>query len=76
MSKQDIWRGILQERERQDLKWGGPKHDDKHGLHDWVAFIIKHLGKAVTWPINRSVFRRQMIRVAALAIAALEWLDR
>lgn len=74
--KAQIWHQILDEREYQDKKWGGPEHDDEHNNHDWVSFIIKHLGRAVVWPFSPKTFRQQMIRVAALAVAAVEWIDR
>lgn len=67
---------VFHERRRQDLRWGGPEHDDGHGPHDWIAYIMRHAGRAVMWPWDRSTFRRQMIRVAALAVAAVEWCDR
>jgi len=67
---------LVQELAAQDLEWGGPSHDDGHGSHDWIAFIIKHLGKAVTYPFHLNVFRRQMVRVGALALAGLRWADR
>lgn len=67
---------IAVERLKQDVRWGGSGHDDTHGSHDWLAFILKHSGRAVTWPFNLATFRRQMVRVAALAIAAIEWSDR
>lgn len=64
------------ERSDQDSKWGGYSHDDKHGSHDWIAYIVKHTGKSIQSPWNENIFRKQMIRVAALAVAAVEWLDR
>ena len=67
---------ILQERLHQIEKWGGDSHDDMHGSHDWLAFITKHTGRAVIWPWSRDIFRQQMIKIAALAIAAIEWCDR
>jgi len=63
---------ILAEREYQDHKWGGDAHDDSHSSIDWVAFITKHLGRAV----EGNTFRQQMVKVAALAVAAAEWHDR
>jgi len=75
-NQEKIIEEILAEREYQDHKWGGDEHDDMHGSHDWVAFIIKHMGKAITWPWNGEQFRSQMIKVAALAVAAAEWYDR
>ncbi len=71
-----IFGEIREEREKQDEKWGGPSHDDGHTSHDWVAYVTRHLGKAVMWPWEREVFRKQMVRVAALAVAAVEWCDR
>lgn len=71
-----VWHDIQKERESQNAKWGGPSHDDTHTSHDWLAYIIKHAGKAVMWPFDFRVFRIQMVRVAALAVAAIEWCDR
>ena len=72
-NQEKIIEEILAEREYQDNKWGGPDHDDIHYNHDWGVYIIKHLGKAFGSPLT---FREQMIKVAALAVAAAEWYDR
>lgn len=71
-----VYDHVLAERNRQDRKWGGPEHDDKHSDRDWITFITKHLGMAVTWPFDEDQFRTQMVRVAALAVAAVEAVDR
>jgi hypothetical protein len=67
---------IQAERLKQNEEWGGPDHDDGHTSWDWIAYLVKHVGKAVMWPFNLEVYRQQMIRVAALAVAAFEWADR
>ncbi len=67
---------IEDERSSQNITWGGDKHDDQHSSHDWVAYITRHTGKAVMWPWASQTFRKQMVRVAALAVAAIEWCDR
>ena len=67
---------VFHERRKQDLKWGGPAHDNQHNSHDWIAYITLHAGRAVMWPWDRETFRKQMVRVAALAVAAVEWCDR
>ena len=71
-----IYDEIEAERISQDQKWGGASHDDTHNSHDWICYITKHLGKAVTYPWNHLTFRQQMVRIAALAVAAIEWCDR
>ncbi len=67
---------IAGERMRQDAEWGGAKHDDTHKSHDWLAYIAKHLGRGVVWPWDPFVFRAAMVKVAGLAVAAIEWADR
>jgi hypothetical protein len=66
---------IAQERMEQDKKWGGPEHDDKHGHQDWQNFIAYHTWKA-TQDGTSEQFRKQMVRVAALAVAAIDSEDR
>lgn len=71
-----IFEEIKAERAVQDAKWGGPEHDDQHTNFDWLAYIVKHLGRAVQWPFDPAIFKRQLVIVAALAVAAIEWTDR
>lgn len=58
------------ECERQDVKWGGPKHDDQDTLAEWAQHIRTRLDG------NKDHFRQHMIEIAALAIAAVESFDR
>ena len=67
---------IVNERANQDDEWGGPDQDDQRTSWDWIAYLTKHAGKAVRYPFDLEIFRRQMVRVAALAVAAIEWADR
>lgn len=68
---------IAAERQRQDEKWGGANNDDDHSSHDWTSYIVKHLGMSgIGDDWNPSLFRKQMVRIAALAVAAIEWHDR
>lgn len=79
MIRDHIYNNIDQERDYQDALWGGATHDDKHNSHDWVAFINVYLGDAVNcdkWDFNPELFRKAMIKVAALAVAAIEWTER
>lgn len=73
-----IFTQIEEERRRQDGEWG-QQHDDKHTTHDWIAILSKHIGRAVVYPWDRAAaaaYRQQMVRVAAVAVAAIEWVDR
>jgi hypothetical protein len=70
---------VLAERERQDAKWGGHEHDDAHNWHEWIDWIVEHAGKA--WSPNDDAEayengRRRYVEVAALALAAIESMDR
>jgi len=68
---------IMTERQRQmDLYTS--KHDDSHSPIDWIAILICHLGAACADEarIDADRFRKQMTRVAAVALAAIESFDR
>lgn len=61
------------ERQRQDEKYGGPKHDDEHSPEDWIRYIFDHASRARSAiDDDASVYVYQLVRVAALAFAALE----
>jgi hypothetical protein len=75
LTRDAIYREITAERAKQDRIWGGPDHDRLHTSNDWIAYITKHVGGAVFWPWTPEKFRQQMIVVAALSVAAIEWLD-
>lgn len=69
---------IAAERGRQDRKWGGPKHDDQKSPNDFVQHIEDYAGWARVMAGMGSFekYRRRMIQVAALAVAAVEAADR
>lgn len=69
-----IFKQIREERKRQDEKWGGPKHDDNHSRFEWVSTLKRHINKS--HPQGKELYRKQLIRVAALAVAAVEGFDR
>ena len=73
ISRNSIWFEMLRERLAQDVKWGGEGHDDTHTEEEWVSFIRKHNTRA---DLDGYDFREQMIKVAALAFAAIESYDR
>ena len=74
-----VYDEIAAERERQDAKWGGPDHDDGHGWHEWIDWMVEHASKAYSPNNDEESYanaRRRYIEVAALAVAAVESMDR
>lgn len=67
-----VYQEIQREREHQDAQWGGPEHDDQHTGYDWLEFIEYQTGKINDPPS----YREGLIKIAALAVAALESYDR
>jgi hypothetical protein len=65
---------IAAERAAQDEKHGGIEHDQERSPTDWVRLIAQHAGYGIS-PFTAARFRAQMVRVAALAVAAIEVLD-
>lgn len=63
------------EREYQTAKWGD-EFDKKNTPNDWVAYIVSHLGLAVTMPWDAELFGKALVKVATLCAAAHEWLWR
>ena len=74
---------ICEERSQQDQKWGGPSHDDRHDAQDWSQFI-GYQNQAIPYEANLStdrdeyddVVRRRFVKIAALAVAAIQSIDR
>ena len=74
---------VLKEREYQIGKFGGYAVDDEKNMpNDWLSYIVAYGGK---WfpggfpPYSTSTldqFRKSMVKVAALAVSAIQWVDR
>ncbi len=65
---------VLAEREHQDAQWGGEAHDDTHLKDDWLHFIRKQLDHA--FHVGTPGVRDRLVKIAALAVAAIESHDR
>lgn len=54
--------------------------DDVNTMNDWVAYINRYTGAATVYnsdpKIRSDVFRKNMVKVATLAVAAIEAIDR
>lgn len=70
-----IFKDIEAERRNQDVQWGGPEHDDELALRDWTFHIMKQLGRLAN-ATNLKGMRARLVKIAALAVAAIESIDR
>lgn len=72
-----IFDQIVTERQYQDQKWG-TSFDDKNTLNDWAAYINVYLSRALSMENVKKpdAQRVALVKVAALALAALETFDR
>lgn len=68
----DVLGEVKEERERQDTKWGGPEHDDRHPLSDFADYIAGRV-HGIRGGRNE---RANLVEIAALAVAAIESMDR
>lgn len=77
-----VYAEIQAERDAQVARWGNTSDDTNNAPNDWVSYISHY---ATNWfgnqfpPYATEVvddFRTSMIKTAALAIAAIESIDR
>ena len=74
MTRKEIFKAIDDEREYQTEKYG-VEFDSENSPNDWISYITAYAGRGYSW--NRSKdkgaeFKSAMVKVAALAVAALE----
>jgi hypothetical protein len=71
MTRQEIFDAVEKERAYQDGIWGR-EFDDKNTSNDWIAYITKYLGQALTLPWNKETFQKQILKAMTLCCAVLE----
>ena len=69
---------VAAERERQNAKWGGATNDDQYNPLDWHEMIADYNAWARRMACMGSLdkARNRYVQLAALAVAAVEALDR
>jgi hypothetical protein len=86
----DIYAEIKSERLREDEEWGGAAHDDMHEPEKWCGFLRHQVRLAdraacslatdeITGEEEQALidaYRERLIKIAAVALAATESLDR
>lgn len=65
-----IWEEIVQERDRQDQKFGKTSHSPEW----WLVVLVEEIGEVSEAIIekDRENYEIELIQVAAVAVAALE----
>jgi hypothetical protein len=68
---------VIEERHRQDQVWGQQEHDDPL----WLAILTEEVGEAAEGVLHEifgghAVTRREVVQVAAVALAWIECIDR
>jgi hypothetical protein len=71
----DLYSEINAERAYQDSKWG-TDFDDENTANDWASYIVRYTARACEFNNTPDQFRTAMLKVASLAIAAIETVDR
>jgi hypothetical protein len=76
-----IYDEIKQERDYQDGKWGHQTDDMLNTPWMWAAYLAQHSTRWMrgTFDLDTATsdaFRKAMVKTAALAVAAVESLDR
>lgn len=68
---------VIAERERQAAQWGGPDGDDCNDLATWRGLILRQVDKLTTGDdVAAADYRARLVKLAALAVAAIESGDR
>ncbi len=78
MSLEKVLLQVKDERRLQDHKWGGADHDDEHSTQDFCRWIKNYAcwAEQKADGLNKNKARKRLIQVAALAVAAVEGIDR
>ncbi|WP_416052772.1 hypothetical protein [Cupriavidus basilensis] len=73
-STEQVCREVVAERARQTVLWGGPEHDDEHTNNDFLRFIHYQMNSIAH--DTPDLHRARFVKIAALAVAAVERIDR
>jgi NTP pyrophosphatase (non-canonical NTP hydrolase) len=75
----DVISEIVDERASQDARWGEQNHDPLY----WLAILVEEVGEVSKeiaegriQPFLATAYRAELLQVAAVAVAAIESLDR
>lgn len=67
---------IAMERVLQDNQWGGPETDDLRTDAEWAEYIHKQVSKLFQDEGGALAARDRYVKIASLAVAAIQSIDR
>lgn len=69
---------VVEERARQDEKWGDITHFDERNVHEWQSILTEEVGELAEAFLQRDdvAAEEEAIQVAAVAVAILESISR
>lgn len=72
--RHDVLQDVLEERRRQDAKWGEQWHTSLY----WLGILMEEVGETSKAIIERKSddIRKELVQVAAVAVAWLENIER
>lgn len=70
-----VLQDVADERTRQRQMWGNT-HDDSHSTLDWLILIQHWRDGALIRADNITKLRKSYVDIAAIAVAAIEQIDR
>jgi hypothetical protein len=78
MTTETVLLEVAAERARQDEKWGGATNDDQWNALDWHEMLADYNAWARRMACMGSLdkARRRYVQLAAMAVAAVEAIDR
>jgi NTP pyrophosphatase (non-canonical NTP hydrolase) len=72
----EIIEEIIEERKNQEAKWGEQNHSPDY----WMVILMEEVGEACHEICGKftdlQAYRKELVQVAAVAVAALESFDR
>ena len=72
-----VYEQIMEERARQDYKWGGEPGVDRFDQSTYAAVLGEEFGEACKEWLERDIrrLREELVQVAAVAVAWIEEID-
>lgn len=67
---------VLEERFKQDERWGGPSADDGNSLFYWLSYVNRHIGQLSDYKTSSDEYYQICCEIAALTIAMMNFIRR